>query len=287
MLRSSLFILVLLLCASTVSGQGGRQKKQLYDLTNPNYNNKGWYFAPGMTYMLPTKFNWSDERMRTPDAGALDTLFTGDFNSRGKIGAYLEVGRHHFTDKILMIDNFDYGLAYKMFRGTEDFDGLMKLDSVVMPITNAGKFNESYISGHFNVSNIIQIQDRNFVMNSVGLNVDYKFFNSNTYPGPTTGMNIMYPNDLLVQLHYRLGFGFRLRQNLFVIPSIETPILNIVAFDDGKSTLQYFNSRYRPIIFSIRFLLLDKKKLVDCTGKGSGKTGHQLWDKKMGKKYRN
>lgn len=286
MLRSILFSFILLLIGSTVFGQSGRQKKRLYDTTSPSLNSRGWYFAPGMTYMLPTKFNWSDERMRTTDAGVLDTLYTGDFNSKGKIGAYFEIGRHHFTDKIILVDNFDYGIAYKMFRGTEDFDGLMKLDSTVTPITNAGKFNESYISAHFNASNILQVMDKNFIMNSIGLNVDYKMFNSNTYPGPTTGMNIVYPNNLLVQMHYRLGFGFRLRPSLFVIPSIETPILNIVSFDDGKSTLQFFNSRYRPLIFSIRFLLLDKRKTRDCTGKSNGKTGHQLWDKKMGKKYK-
>ena len=67
----------------------------------------------------------------------------------------------------------------------------------------------------------------------------------------------------------------------FIIPSIEVPILNIQPFEDFKSTLPYFGSRYRPIIFSIKFMFLSKRKPDDCKGLGSGKSGNKLWDKKM------
>ena len=116
--------------------------------------------------------------------------------------------------------------------------------------------------------------------------MDFRLFQSNTYAGPTTGMVQAFPGTFLAQLHYRFGFGFKVRSGLFIVPSIETPILTVVPFDDGKSTLQYFSSRYRPLLISIRIMLLDKRKSADCTGKGDGKTGHELWDKNMNRKYK-
>lgn len=287
-MRSLIIFGLLALLSLPIFGQSGRQHRPLYNLSDTRWLNKGWHFAPGATYVLPTKFNRHEERLVLNDDGQVDTLFSGNMSQKGKFGVYLEAGRHHLTDKVYLIHDIDYGLGFKWFRGQENFEGIMMnpIDSTSFQTANTGLFSEGYVSANFNVNNIIQISDKQFIMNSLGANVDYRLFNSNSYVGPTTGMNLASANTFVAQLHYRFGFGFKIRSGFYVVPSIETPILNIYTFDDGKSTLQYFNSRYRPLIFSVRILLLDKRKSQDCTGKGNGKTGHQLWDKKMGKKYK-
>jgi hypothetical protein len=278
-------LLVFLFGVFQLDAQTGRQHAPLYDLSNTRYLNYGWQFAPGITYMFPSDFRREETRLSS-EGGITDTLYSGTFVQKGHIGAYAEIGRHKFLDYYFLLDNLDYGIGFKMLRGTETFDGVVKPDSVSIPVSNKGYFNESFVSAFINFSNIHQISDNKFIQNSLGFNLDYRVIENRTYSGINTGMIHSFPDDLLFQLHYKLGFGFRPQARIFVIPTIETPILTIYKLDDGKSTLQYFSSRYRPIIFTIRICFLKPRPSQDYAPKSDGSTGHQLWDKKMRRKYR-
>jgi hypothetical protein len=280
-----ILLLLIAICGTLVSfSQSGRQLTPLYDLSNTRLLNKGWHFAPGVTYMMPRPGTLEDVRLTAAD-GVTDTLYAGTYDVKGKPGIYLEVGRHHLLDYYFLLDNIDYGLGFKMFRGTEDFTGIVKYDTVRFEGQNQASFNESFLSAFVNFGNIHQLTDRLFLHNSLGLNADYRILKSREASGDFTGMIHAFPSNFVGQAHVKFGVGFKLESRVFVIPSIETPILTIAKFDDGKSTIQYFSSRYRPFIFSLRFVLLDKRKSADCVGKGDGQSGHQLWGKKMYKKY--
>ena len=64
------------------------------------------------------------------------------------------------------------------------------------------------------------------------------------------------PSNIWAQLHYKFGIGIRVGERLYAIPSVEIPILNGWKWEDGRSTLGAFNSRYRPVIISVRFAWL-------------------------------
>ena len=256
----------------------------LYDLDHTRFLNKGWHFAPGVTYMMPRPASRLEERF-APRDGIIDTLYSGTYDLKGKVGVYLEVGRHHLMDFYYLLDNIDYGMGFKMFRGGEDFTGLVKDDSVWYEVQNQASFNESFLSAFVNFGNVHQLSDRLFLHNSLGLNADYRILASRTDEGKFERMINVFPSKFVGQAHLKIGVGFKLESRVFVIPSVETPVLTIHAFDDGKSTVQYFSSRYRPFIFSLRFVFLDRRKSSDCVGKGSGQSGNQLWDKKTGRKY--
>jgi len=103
------------------------------------------------------------------------------------------------------------------------------------------------------------------------------------FEGVAGNIPVINANNLQGQLHAKVGFGFKPESGVMIIPSIETPILNIQPFEDGKSTLPYFNSRYRPIIISVRFLFFAQTKPEDCVGQGTEKRGTELWGKEMRK----
>jgi hypothetical protein len=87
-------LLAFILCGVLMaSAQEGRQYSSIY--TPGTFRNRGWFFAPGLTYMLPSKFNRTETRLLNTDQ-LNDTLFSGEFKQRGKIGIYAEVGRHYF-----------------------------------------------------------------------------------------------------------------------------------------------------------------------------------------------
>lgn len=280
-----IFVLFIGLCIScSTIGQAGRQHRPLYNLNSSQLLNKGWHVAPGITYMFPASFNRNETRLRT----STDSLYSGEFSSSGKLGLYVEFGRHHFTDVLLVMDYFDYGLGFKGLRGEEEFTGVVSMDSLnqTIPTENKGFFSDGYVTGFFNASKITQLGDYSFIQNSLGLNADYRVYEKREFEGSNEHFIQSFPGKFQFQLHYKLGFGFKLERGLFVIPTLETPILTFVEFDDGKSTFQYFSSRYRPVIFTLRFLWFDKRPMQDCVGRPSEKTGHQLWGKKMSRKYR-
>jgi len=279
-MRKVLFALCFL-STLLANAQMERQKRALY--YESEYQPKGWFGGVGFTYTIPTQLSFEDTRVSNKTVEN-DTLYSGKFNPKGRFGLYLEAGRHHFTKKVYFVDHIDYGIAFKQYKGREDFEGLVKTDSLIA-VTNTGKFGYSYLGGFFNASNIFQLGDNIWVHNSLGANVDYAIIRKTNYLGPITGMPQVFPSNLQAQLHYKLGVGWKAGAGLYFLPSIETPILNIYRFDDGKSTLNVFSSRYRPIIVSVRVMFLDRTKTKSCENQPGSK--QQIDKDKPGKHQSN
>ncbi len=227
------------------------------------YKNSGWFVGPGLTYTLTRSSNPQETI-----AGGVDTAYLATFDPNGKIGAYLEFGRYHSLTYWGPFKYLDYSIAGKWLRGNETFVGEMfntADQTSLQAAAGEGNFSDIFVLVNFNLNNVIPITDRSFVQNSIGVNGDYRLVKSTSYDGGFSGLTQSEPSNIIGQLHYKLGYGIQPRNKDFVIiPSIETPILNAYKFEDGKSTLGYFNSRYRPLIFSVRILFLRRKNGLDC-----------------------
>ena len=235
-MKHLIFILLFLFTTFSLIGQDifGRRKKDLVEFRV--YKQGGWMFAPGLTY--------------TP--GYVPKEETRGIKQKGKLGLYAEVGRFHiFYEGGSFFNYLDYSLAFKRLKGAETFNG------------NKALFKQNFVLANFNINNIWQIGDYKFIQNSIGLNLDYKF--SDNYA--PNGSDITSPNNtnnLLFSLHYKIGYGIKVKDNLFIIPAIELPILNAMEWENGKSTYGIFSSRYKPIILSVRFAFLKKRGSMAC-----------------------
>lgn len=276
-------IIAVFLSFANAEAQSGRQFRPLFQFGG-KYSPNGWHFGPGMTLMIPNDSERSETRLSRTET-EIDTLFSGRFNAGGKPGIYLEVGRQHFVEDPLFIHYFDGGLHYKMLRGTEDFNGRILNGDTLLSVSNHGRFTHHYIGLYGNANHIVQLSDASFLQLSIGANVDYRVGEKRVYEGLEPLQTTEEAGPLQAQLHAKVAYGFRLESRVFIIPSVETPILNVYPFYDGKSTLPIFNSRYRPIIFSLRILILSFQPTGDCVGKGTEKRGDQLWGKDMRKRY--
>ena len=278
-LTSVLFILI----AGVMLAQSGRQYRPLYIVNSNTDKNSGWHVSGGITYTPSYPFSKNYTNTANPD-----TSFSGELSKNGRIGLYLEGGRQHIFENMRFLDYIDYGLAFKMLRGREEFTGQAmnaETNSMLYNFEQESTFSESFLSVYANFNDIWQIGDYKFIVNSLGVNADYQILQNNTVEGNALGMPMSTADALQVQLHYKFGFGFKVEDNLLIIPSIETPIMNVLPFESGASTLPYFNSRYRPFILSIRFMWMSKIPPRDCVGAPDGKRGDQLFDKKMRKRY--
>ena len=69
---------------------------------------------------------------------------------------------------------------------------------------------------------------------------------------------------LLISFHLKLGYGMKFQNRLFIIPTLETPILKLKQWEGGKSTYGILNSRYRPMLLKVRILWLKRSNKSDC-----------------------
>ena len=212
----------------TVKSKSNKMIKHSLMDFNGQYRMQNFFLSPGLTFMLP---NASDK----------------EFRQRGRLGLIFEGGAYHIFERGGNIFNYmDYGAGYKRFSGSE-----------FMEINNKSIFKQNYISSFFNINNIWQLSSKKFLQSSIGANLDFKFFEKDTpLPNNTDKLNFSF--------HFKLGYGIKFNKILFVIPTIETPILNLKKWENGKSTFGIFNSRYRPIIFKVRLIWLKKLGKSDC-----------------------
>lgn len=231
-------ILLVCLFVSNSIAQGYNRKNRDLVTFNGQYKMGGWLVSPGITYMWPNKIKFL--------GGQEDP----NIKAHGRIGLYLEAGRYRFFyDGGRYFNYFDYSLAYKRLSGSEEYLG------------NKGLFKQNYLLGNFNVNNIWQLTDFTFIQNSIGVNLDYKFLEKYENSGSPLGANT---DKLLFSLHYKIGYGMKVTETLFIIPSIETPIINVKKWEKFKSTYGLFSSRYRPLILSVRFAWLRRPGKGAC-----------------------
>ncbi|MDA9266864.1 hypothetical protein N9P66_00680 [Salibacteraceae bacterium] len=229
----------------------------------PQYKMSGWFFAPGATYMM-TPFIYQNR--------TFDETSTQKFDARarglGRPGIYAEVGSYKMLPYWKFFKFMDYGVSYKGLRGNEKANGQYVSLPSETPIPTLeeteGTFGFHYAEAFVNFNHIWRISKYNFIQHSLGANAGYAFMANQ---GGTSLSPVGYenPGRIAAQLHYKLGFGIKMRGDWLIIPALETPILNAWPFESGRSSYGFFSSRYRPIIFSIRIMLMRPANTLDCT----------------------
>jgi len=226
-----------------------------------NYERKGWVISPSLTYTL-RPFKQAQERIFMGS----DSIYDVQYNAKGKMGVGIELGRFYAIDRSRLISYIDFSIGLKMLRGVESFEATLDDPDRLNPyiLRGEGTFSQSYATASFNATNAKMISREVAMHNTLGFNADYRFadvyeYNMNIFP-----MDLKTPGSFIFQAHYKLGFGFSLTNNLMLVPSVETPLITLSPYDDLKSTLEIFNSRYRPLIFRLTILVLDNKPDRTC-----------------------
>jgi hypothetical protein len=255
----------LLLSGLLIAGSGSAQhtyKRKNMSLVNMNqYKLSGWHLAPGVSYPFSRFVNREQELYN-----ANDTVYNATFDPGGRIGLYLEAGRYHIFKYGYLFNYMDYSLAFKQIRGKESFTGTMMQESSSTTIMNTegnSRYGHHYLTGNINLNNIWQLNDLEFIQQSIGFNLDYRIIHRQQASGNVAFQDPQTPARFLAQLHYKIGYGIKWTDRFFVIPSLETPILSFVTWDNGRSSYNVFSSRYRPVYLTIRFAWL-RKRTNDC-----------------------
>ncbi len=261
MLRRIAFLLLLVTAGVDMQAQGLMDRKRPELIPGEGKVRRGgFYFAPGITYLLPRTSGENEEIFQNAD-----TSYVATYDPSGKIGLYLEAGWFHATRDPVILDYWDFGLAYKNFRGREESLGILRRGEFIDSLPGEGDFAERYLTLHVNANKFIQIRNYQFLQLTLGANADYRIGSDYAHTSDPILNRHVFPPDLIGQLHFKLGIGFKVTGSLFIIPSVETPVFSFVPEDDGKwGELDWFSSTYRPLIFSVRFLWLRAPKGFKC-----------------------
>lgn len=255
-MKKTLTLLLILISLSAFSQRYKPKKGGGLYTTADNKIDKGWFFGIGGTYTVAypkTTYNTTLDSA----GNTYNQNYIGD--PKGKFGLFAEIGKFKMNGK-RVINYIDYALAYKWFRGGEDYTLENSINnSPVTTINNEGSFGDHLVSGNFRIGHRIDNTEKTFIVNGLGLNLDYHFIKGrSSTPVIPNGDYENGPNDILGEMHYFFGMGFKTNSRLMIMPIIETPILALFPFNHIVSTHPYYNGRFRPIMFRIRFMFLSK-----------------------------
>ncbi len=241
---------------------GGKKRTQKMGAFIKPLNNTGWYVGVGAT--ATPKLNFIDYSPTLATSTYQPTVLTAtNLEQKSELGLYLEAGRYKLLSTKKPISYIDYGVSYKQFRASQNYDLVRQDFSTEDTSFYAQSFRSHSISIHFNANNVLAINKIIFFQNTLGANVDYAIVQNLSSEDPS-GFEETYqkePAKLRAQLHYKFGVGLRISKMGYLIPSVEIPLMNAWEWEEGRSTFGAFNSRYRPIIFSLRFAWLTQP---DC-----------------------
>jgi len=267
MKKSLLLVLSIALLSQVLSAQRGTGDRMF--MVDANHRASGWFLGAGATSMFSQK-DYSQELpayILLPDSGS----YLMNFDPAGKLGFALEGGMFWIL-KARFFDYVDLGLTYRQLRGKEDFLAEVVPDSshVLQPLlAGGGEFQEDVLGLSVNLNKAFPLDDRKYLIQGLGADVEYRLINDYTYFGGVAAMTRMTnPDDLQVHLHYKIGFGYKTSAYSWLSLTAETPIQNFLPFDGLVSRRTDFNSKYRPVVFTLRFMWLRKRPARECPTAG-------------------
>ncbi len=217
----------------------GDRGKAIYSHSRSHYRPFGWHANVGLTYLVGNNSN--------------NEVF--DISPSFSIpGYYLEGGLAHLFRRYHKVFHYiDYGLGIKHYSGAEKYT-----DSLGESIR--GNFNFGSIFGRFGIHSVWQLSEWNWIDQSIGFNIDYRIYGGKideNYASPATQD---FQERLVGQLHYSIGWGYKPREGLYFIPTLQTPILTALTFRDFNPGTHWFSTKYQPIIFMLKMGVLLPKK---------------------------
>lgn len=207
-----------------------------------HYRPLGWFVNPGLTYMMGNSAN--------------DNTDAYNLTPSGLPGYYVEAGMEHLFKKAnKIVHYFDWGIGVKHFGGQEAYN----------PNSGEkvrGNFNFGNAFGRADIHNVWQLTKWNFIDQSIGFNFDYRIYGGKEDTDYTGSTGLAYTDmpKMVGQFHYSIGWGLKVRDGFFIVPTFQTPILTLLPFNDFNPGHTWFQSRYQPMIFTVKFAWLFPKK---------------------------
>ena len=232
------------------------RRDAIYSHSNSNYRPFGWFINPGATYMIG---NSADD----PNDGSYN------LTPSGLPGYYVEGGLAFLMKKAnKAVHYFDIAL------GVDHFGGMEKYDDGTNKQRGTFNFGTAFFRG--GIHNCWQLNMYNFIDQSLGVNFNYRIYGGRGDDDYGFGLDPN-PSRMMLQLHYSFGWGIKVRDGFFIIPTIQTPVVSFLPWDGANPGLEWFSSKYQPTILTIKFGWLFPKKGCNVPNDGNQKDANDRY----------
>lgn len=199
---------------------------------------------------------------------------------KGRLGIYGDLGTTYFTPSDrggiygALVKYVDWGVGASLFGGTETMKFLNKSSNETSYYAD-GKFYNYAILGRVTFHHMLYIPKTSiFLDNGLGLDVSYTGLKLTSYSVSSDALKNMgitqdFANRFMANIHYNVGFGFRLKRGSYCIPSVQLPIMSIYEWNQGSARFDWFSSHYLPVIFKLKFVRLFTKATGGCDSFGT------------------
>jgi len=229
--------------------------KSNIDMLRTKYSRHGIIFSLGAT----TMFTLDELRATVLEA---DTTLEYFFRSGGDWRFMAEIGMLHFTKnrkrKFLIIDHYDWAIGIKTFHAWEETRLYTRGDDPSTGLTGRGEFSLGYFTGRFGVHNMIKLNKRMAIDHGPGINLDSRIFgnspgDNSEYTPVVLPITQRFERNFMAQIHYELGLRIRVYKMWHITPMLQMPVFGIYDWDGGRASINWFSSRYQPLIFKVKF----------------------------------
>jgi len=237
-------------------GQG--EKDPIFPVNDIYFKKWGWYAGIGGNYTVPL-FN---DVVRTYQNS--DSVSTVQFTGVGQPGMMIEGGAFYLLDNPV-VSYLEGGLRFNWFRAKEDISTTVvnaSDNNTLLQQEDERSFDQVNVSLRLDANNTIKVSKYGFIQNTLGLNFDYLFYSE--YQSSNPLYSEATDDVFQAQIHYKLSYGFRLDLMHYMIIGIDAPILTIAPWNDGRQTIDVFESYYWPLTLSVRILFMQKSNRPDC-----------------------
>ena len=239
--------------------------------------NYGIQVSAGLTYQF-TRIN--NKTINVP----IERPYNYVIDPKGNVGAFFDIGMAHFpmgTPKLTLLKSrfisyYDWGVGFKLLGGKESADVTYLTDGKFSHAE--GSFYNGYVTGRATAHKNIYFGQKYYLDNGLGLNIDYRALDGKkVYSSVVQSPAIQsFHKPLVAQIHLELGLGIKKKRGTYIIPGIQLPLVGL----SGGARLDWFSSKYYPVLFKVKFIVLaEKKKSKTSCNEGSEE------DRKRNKEY--
>ena len=189
-----------------------------------------------------------------------DTTYTINTIPDGKFSFGAEIGWYHSFENPIFFHYLEGGIAYRSFKGAADIDLTKAWDSISITSSGTEEYTVTQLSGVFRAIRAKQLGKFTFFTWGPGINFDYHLSDNRNIASAAFENT---QQDMKLQLHLQLGFGFRMTERIIFLPQLEIPLFE--GYPTGKwiATHAFAENDLYPLVLSFKIMLL-RKDLLNC-----------------------
>lgn len=256
------FLLISLLLV--ISAQGQRQNRPLH--AEPDYLDKGWSISLGATAMAPINFRQDIALYNSPRQDSASLVYDGKLTATPKAGWMIDGHRCWMKTKFKYFDYWEVGGRYYALRGMERFNGDYpgKSSDGLLTSDLKTKFNLHTIGIDAKAIDMWQISDLKWIHHGPVLAADFQIIQRTSSKGADIPLPKTLPYKFQGGINYQLGIGKKFFPGFYALGVLETPLLTIVPWKEKWPTMNVLNTKWQPLMFSIKIIFLDKRPSKSC-----------------------